>query len=102
MRRALPDLLWTLLLAVAVALAPTVLRALFAQASVSYLSIASNAISLAILALSWDLLARTGQLSLAHAACSVSSRPRSSRSAASAPSARSAASMPMAASRPMI
>jgi len=68
MRRALPDLLWTLLLAVAVALAPTVLRALFAQASVSYLSIAANAISLAILALSWDLLARTGQLSLAHAA----------------------------------
>ncbi len=68
MRRALPDLLWTLLLAAAVALAPTVLKALFAQASVSYLSIASNAISLAILALSWDLLARTGQLSLAHAA----------------------------------
>jgi len=68
MRRALPDLLWTLLLAAAVALAPTVLKALFAQASVSYLSLASNAISLAILALSWDLLARTGQLSLAHAA----------------------------------
>ena len=68
MRRALPDLLWTLLLAAVVALAPTVLKALFAQASVSYLSLASNAVSLAILALSWDLLARTGQLSLAHAA----------------------------------
>ena len=59
MRRALPDLLWTLLLAAVVALAPSVLKALFAQASVSYLSIAANAISLAILALSWDLLART-------------------------------------------
>ena len=68
MRRALPDLLWTLALAAVVALAPTVLKALFAQASVSYLSLASNAISLAVLALSWDLLARTGQLSLAHAA----------------------------------
>lgn len=68
MRRALPDLLWTLLLAAALALAPTVLKALYAQASVSYLSIGANAISLAILALSWDLLARTGQLSLAHAA----------------------------------
>ncbi|HKI56634.1 MAG TPA: hypothetical protein VKB31_05730, partial [Trueperaceae bacterium] len=68
MRRALPDLAWTLLLAVVMALAPTVLKALFHQASVSYLSLASNAVSLAVLALSWDLLARTGQLSLAHAA----------------------------------
>ncbi|MEJ2289331.1 MAG: branched-chain amino acid ABC transporter permease [Deinococcales bacterium] len=68
MRRALPDLLWTLLLAAVVAMGPTVLKALFDQASVSYLSIASNAMSLAVLALSWDLLARTGQLSLAHAA----------------------------------
>ncbi|MEJ2666707.1 MAG: branched-chain amino acid ABC transporter permease [Deinococcales bacterium] len=68
MRRALPDLAWTLLLAAALALAPTALKALFQQASVSYLSLASNAMSLAVLALSWDLLARTGQLSLAHAA----------------------------------
>lgn len=68
MRRALPDLLWTLALVALLALAPTALKALFAQASVSYLSIVSNAMSLAILALSWDLLARTGQLSLAHAA----------------------------------
>lgn len=68
MRRALPDLLWSLLLAALVALAPTLLKAFFHQASVSYLSIASNAMSLAVLALSWDLLARTGQLSLAHAA----------------------------------
>jgi len=33
-----------------------------------YLQIAINIISFAILALSWDMLARTGQLSLAHAA----------------------------------
>lgn len=68
MRRALPDLAWTLLLVAVVALAPAALKALFQQASVSYLSLASNAMSLAVLALSWDLLARTGQLSLAHAA----------------------------------
>lgn len=68
MRRALPDLLWSALLALALAVAPGALKALFAQASVSYLSLASNAMSLAVLALSWDLLARTGQLSLAHAA----------------------------------
>src|SRR5690606_25903199 len=48
--------------------APTVLRSLFAQASVSYLSIGIKAVGLAILALTWDIVARTGQLSLAHAA----------------------------------
>ncbi len=47
---------------------PGLLRGLFGQASVSYLSLATNALTLAILALSWDLLGRTGQLSLAHAA----------------------------------
>jgi branched-chain amino acid transport system permease protein len=48
--------------------APDLLRFVFGRASVSYLTIATNALSLAILALSWDVLARTGQLSLAHAA----------------------------------
>ena len=47
---------------------PGLTRALFGQASVSYLSLLTNAVTLAILALSWDLLARTGQVSLAHAA----------------------------------
>lgn len=47
---------------------PGLLRGAFGQASVSYLSLATNALGLAVLALSWDLLARTGQLSLAHAA----------------------------------
>ena len=49
-------------------LLPTLLHAAFGQVSVSYLSLATNALTLAILALSWDILARTGQLSLAHAA----------------------------------
>ncbi|CAN5620423.1 branched-chain amino acid ABC transporter permease [soil metagenome] len=62
------DLVGLVLLAVAVAFAPDLLKALFGRASVSYLSIATNALSLSILALSWDVLARTGQLSLAHAA----------------------------------
>lgn len=47
---------------------PGITRAMFGQASVSYLSLLTNAVTLAILALSWDLLARTGQVSLAHAA----------------------------------
>ncbi len=47
---------------------PTVLRAQFGQASVSYLALAIKAVALAVLALTWDMVARTGQLSLAHAA----------------------------------
>lgn len=47
---------------------PGILRGLFGQASVSYLSMVTNGVTLAILALSWDILARTGQVSLAHAA----------------------------------
>lgn len=49
-------------------LLPGLLRSWFAQASVSYLSIGIKAVGLAILALTWDIVARTGQLSLAHAA----------------------------------
>lgn len=56
---ALAVLLWFL---------PGLTRAIYGQASVSYLSLLTNAVTLAILALSWDLLARTGQVSLAHAA----------------------------------
>lgn len=62
------DLVLTALFAVLLLLLPMALRELFGRASVSYLSLATNAIVLATLALSWDLLARTGQLSLAHAA----------------------------------
>ncbi len=47
---------------------PGLTRGMFGQASVSYLSLLTNTVTLAILALSWDLLARTGQVSLAHAA----------------------------------
>lgn len=47
---------------------PGIMRGLFGQASVSYLSMVTNGVTLAILALSWDILARTGQVSLAHAA----------------------------------
>ena len=47
---------------------PDVLKLVFGKASVSYLSLLTNAVGLAILALSWDILARTGQVSLAHAA----------------------------------
>ncbi len=67
-RATLRDLGFTALLALALALTPSALRALFAQASVSYLSLVTNALGLGVLALSWDILARTGQLSLAHAA----------------------------------
>jgi branched-chain amino acid transport system permease protein len=62
------DLLGVVLLAIVAAFTPDLLRFVFDRASVSYLSIASNALSLAVLALSWDMLARTGNLSLAHAA----------------------------------
>ncbi|HEX7023088.1 MAG TPA: branched-chain amino acid ABC transporter permease [Trueperaceae bacterium] len=55
-------------LAVLFAFLPDALRALYGRASVSYLSLVTNGLTLAILALSWDILARTGQLSLAHAA----------------------------------
>jgi branched-chain amino acid transport system permease protein len=62
------DLIGVVVLAIIAAFTPDLLRFVFDRASVSYLSIASNALSLAILALSWDMLARTGNLSLAHAA----------------------------------
>lgn len=62
------DLVVTALFALLLVLLPAALRELFGRASVSYLSLATNALVLATLALSWDLLARTGQLSLAHAA----------------------------------
>ncbi|HZJ10277.1 MAG TPA: branched-chain amino acid ABC transporter permease [Trueperaceae bacterium] len=62
------DLIFTLIFAGLLLFAPTLLRALFGQASVSYLSLGIRAVALAVLALSWDLVARTGQLSLAHAA----------------------------------
>ena len=58
----------TLLFGVLLLVLPGLLRGLFEQASVSYLSLLINAMALAVLALSWDLLGRTGQLSLAHAA----------------------------------
>jgi branched-chain amino acid transport system permease protein len=67
--RALPwDVIGLALLLVVMLFVPDALKAGFERASVSYLSIATNALSLAVLALSWDILARTGQLSLAHAA----------------------------------
>lgn len=47
---------------------PEILRSAYGQASVSYLSLGIRAVGLAVLALTWDLVARTGQLSLAHAA----------------------------------
>lgn len=62
------DLALTAAFAVLLAFAPSLLRALYGQASVSYLAIGLNALSIGVLALSWDVLARTGQLSLAHAA----------------------------------
>lgn len=65
--------LWLDLLAAAVfvgllAALPGILRGAYGQASVSYLALGIRAVGLAVLALSWDLVARTGQLSLAHAA----------------------------------
>jgi len=67
MRRALP-FLTLLAFAVLLFVLPDLLRGAFGSASVSYLSILTNALTVAVLALSWDILARTGQLSLAHAA----------------------------------
>ena len=68
MRRVWLDIVGVVLLGVLLFFLPDLLRAWFGQASVSYLSLLTNATGLAILALSWDILARTGQLSLAHAA----------------------------------
>lgn len=62
------DLLTVAAFAVLLWFLPDLLRAAFGRASVSYLSLVTNAVGLAVLALSWDVLARTGQLSLAHAA----------------------------------
>jgi len=61
-------LLATFVFVALLALLPTILREQFGQASVSYLSLGIRAVGLAVLALTWDLVARTGQLSLAHAA----------------------------------
>lgn len=68
MNRLTRDLLFALLLGAALLFLPPVLKALFGRSSVSYLTLATNALVLGVLALSWDMVARTGQLSLAHAA----------------------------------
>lgn len=67
-RVLLRDLLFVAGLALLLYFVPGLLREAYGRASVSYLSIGINALTLAILALSWDILGRTGQLSLAHAA----------------------------------
>ena len=66
--RWIRELLPVAVLALLLWFLPDLLRARAGQASVSYLSLVTNGLELAILALSWDILARTGQLSLAHAA----------------------------------
>ncbi len=66
--RLLRDALPVALFALALWLLPDLLRGASGRASVSYLSLVTNGLGLAVLALSWDVLARTGQLSLAHAA----------------------------------
>lgn len=68
MNRLARDLLFVASLALLLYFVPGFLRDLYGRASVSYLSIAINGLTLAVLALSWDILGRTGQLSLAHAA----------------------------------
>ena len=68
MRRVGYDLLALAIFAALLFFLPNLLKSAFEKASVSYLSLLINALTLAILALSWDILARTGQLSLAHAA----------------------------------
>lgn len=68
MNRVLRELAPVAVLAILLVFLPDLLRAAAGRASVSYLSLVTNAIELAVLALSWDILARTGQLSLAHAA----------------------------------
>ena len=67
MRRAVP-LIALAVFAALLFFAPGLLKAAFGRASVSYLSLLTGALTLAVLALSWDILGRTGQLSLAHAA----------------------------------
>jgi len=62
------DLLLSALLGLLLFFLPDALRHLYGKASVSYLSVLISAVSLAVLALSWDILGRSGQLSLAHAA----------------------------------
>ena len=68
MKRIPFDLIAVIVFGVLLFFLPDLLRGLYGQASVSYLSLLTNAVGLAVLALSWDILARTGQLSLAHAA----------------------------------
>jgi branched-chain amino acid transport system permease protein len=68
MRPLYRDLLLAGLFAVLLSFLPDLLKARFERAAVSYLTIASNAMILGILALTWDIVGRTGQLSLAHAA----------------------------------
>src|SRR5690606_40495503 len=62
------DLLLTGVFGVALFLAPTLLRDWFGQASVSYLSLGLRALAVALLGRTWDMVARTGQLFLAHGA----------------------------------
>lgn len=68
MNRLIRDLIVALALGALFLFLPAALREFFGRSSVSYLTLATNALVLGILALSWDMLARTGQLSLAHAA----------------------------------
>lgn len=62
------DLIVTALFAALLFALPGLTKALYGKAAVSYLSILTSAITLAVLALTWDIVGRTGQLSLAHAA----------------------------------
>lgn len=62
------DLMLLALFMLLLYLAPGFLRARYGSASVSYLAIGINALRVGVLALAWDLIGRTGQLSLAHAA----------------------------------
>ena len=66
--RIVRDLVLVVLFAGLLLVLPSLLRSLYGQASVSYLSLGIKAVGLAVLALTWDIVARTGQLSLAHAA----------------------------------
>lgn len=66
--KLLRDLILVVLFAGLLLALPSILRSSYGQASVSYLSLGIKAVALAVLALTWDIVARTGQLSLAHAA----------------------------------
>ncbi len=68
LRRIALPLLLLLAFALLLYFLPQLARMWFGQASVSYVSLLTNVLTLGILALSWDILARTGQVSLAHAA----------------------------------